>query len=62
MHPVQECLTVFKLNYGYHNQAYLISIFETEYFSSEICHGIWKIWKCELSCDTKISKSLEKVD
>ena len=38
-----------------------INIFQTEYFSAvKYCHGLWE--KYELSCDTKISKSLKKVE
>ena len=48
-----------KLNYGYHNQAHFHKNLPNRMpFSCEIYHGLWE--KYELSCDTKISKSLKK--
>ena len=50
-----------KLNYGYHNLAHFINIFQAKhFFSCEICYGLWE--RYELSCDTKICKSMKKVD
>ena len=38
-----------------------INIFQTDHFSTcKICHGLWE--KYELPCDSKISKSLKKVE
>ena len=50
-----------KLNYDYITKHFFINIFQMEHFSAaEIYHGLWE--KYELSCDTKISKSLKKVE
>ena len=44
-----------KLNYSYHNQTRSPN---GTLFSCKICHGWWE--KYELSCNSKISKSLKK--
>ena len=50
-----------KLNYGYHNQAHFHWYLPNgTLFSHKFCHWLWEKW--ELSSDTKISKSLKKVE
>ena len=46
-------------NYGYHNQTcFPYNLLNGTLFSCKICHGLRG--KYELSCDSKISKSLKK--
>ena len=58
-HIAVAYILLYNLNYGYHNQTSFHYLFPNgTLFSCLICHRLWE--KYELSCDSKISKSLKR--